>query len=368
MITNCRPLSIVEEYLSKYNLRYDAKRLGTNHFVPKLEREIVYGSQNMKDLISKIDLIAGSHCPVIIYGETGTGKGMMAQYIHEKSNRREHKLVEINCSALPENLIESELFGYEKGAFTGASANGKIGLFELAHDGTIFLDEIGEMPLHLQAKLLKVLDAGYVLRLGGTVYHKVNTRIVVATNKNLKELVKEGRFREDLFYRLNVLPITMPPLRDRKEDIYLLSQKIMDELNHKYDRKKFLTHDTITQLEAYHWPGNVRQLRNMIERMYVLQTGEAIEMEPVDIFLQDEEIYPLSHPCAESDVNQGSASGLNDEVTLKEYAHHAEKEYINRILSNCNGSISEAAKVLGIHRTSLYKKMHESFMCNEEKG
>jgi PAS domain S-box-containing protein len=198
IITNCRPLRVIDSFIRQYYGNPDIKKKSFEEpYRPKLEKELAYKSSKMKKMMRVVDAVASTDSTIIIYGETGTGKGLIAQYIHEKSNRRNKRLVDINCAAIPENLIESELFGYEKGAFTGASAEGKLGLFEIAHEGTLFLDEIGEMPLHFQAKLLKVLDAGYVLRLGGTVYHKVNARVIVATNKNLMQMVKQGKFRED---------------------------------------------------------------------------------------------------------------------------------------------------------------------------
>jgi PAS domain S-box-containing protein len=351
VITNCRPLRIIDSFYRQYYGEQDIrKKSSQEQFRPKLEKELVYQSPRMRKMMKVVDAVADTDSTVIIYGETGTGKGLIAQYLHEKSsrrNRRNKRFVDINCAAIPENLIESELFGYEKGAFTGASAEGKLGLFEIAHEGTLFLDEIGEMPLHLQAKLLKVLDAGYVLRLGGTVYHKVNARVIVATNKNLMQMVKQGKFREDLYYRLNVFNVTMPSLRDRKEDIPALSQRIVDELNFKYSQEKRISDETIDELIQYDWPGNVRELRNIIERIYVLSEGDVIDINSVSVLFDEEELF--------KEEKDGMPQPF-EQHTLKEYLEQVEKDYIDMILRNCNGSITEAAKVLGIHRTSLYKK------------
>ena len=360
IITNCRPLSVIESFYKQYNIHGLNKKNQTEPYTPNLEREFIYGSPTMQQLMKEIALIAHTDSTIIIYGQTGTGKGLIARYIHEKSPRRNGKFIEINCAAIPENLIESELFGYEKGAFTGANSNGKLGLFEIAHGGTIFLDEIGEMPLHLQTKLLKVLDAGYILRLGGTVYHKVNARVIVATNKNLKKLVKEGKFREDLYYRLNVFPITVPSLRDRKEDIPLLSQKILEELNYKYNTQKRINQETIIIFENYDWPGNVRQLRNIIERLYILCGDDELNLKSSTIRLDDYDIYDDKTSAEEKgEIAKSRDPNQYMELPLKEYMNQMEKYYIEKILQQCGGSVAEASKKIGIHRTSLYKKLNE---------
>ncbi|WP_130861004.1 sigma-54 interaction domain-containing protein [Bacilliculturomica massiliensis] len=369
IITNCRPLSVVDTFYEEY-VRETGKQDVKDHYLSKLEREFVYHSPLMKKLMEQVEIVARSECTVIIYGETGTGKGLLAQYIHDKSPRRTKRLIEINCAAIPDNLIESELFGYEKGAFTGASTEGKLGLFEVASGGTLLLDEIGEMPMHLQAKLLKVLDAGYILRVGGTVHHKVNTRVLVATNQNLKKLVREGKFREDLFYRLNVVPITMPPLSSRKEDIVHLAERILAELNQKYGGEKEISEKTMKCLEQYDWPGNVRQLRNVIERLYIMSPGKQLTLASEMTIKQDEDIYTAEDSGRQrrrkvaAEVKQTEARTVNDSAadngaTLRDYLAETEKEYIFETLSACGGSVPEAAKRLGVHRTSLYKKLNE---------
>lgn len=362
VITNCRPISVIRSFFEQYSTQIpNVEKDADDSFIPKTKKEFVYHSPKMRSLMKDIDIIANTNCTVIIYGETGTGKSMLAKYIHDKSPRRKNKFVEINCSAIPENLIESELFGYEKGAFTGADPQGKLGLFEIAHEGTIFLDEIGEMPYHLQTKLLKVLDTNYVLRLGGTIYRKVNTRVIVATNRNLKSQVKKGKFREDLFYRLNVFPVTMPPLRERKEDIKFLCEKIVEELNNKYTMEKKLATDTIRHFETYDWPGNIRQLRNIIERIYVMSRGNKIYIESPDILYGDDDIYienrpvPTNGSIFDAPVTEGS-----EMLPLKDYMDLIEKQYIQRAIDSCDGSVSDAAKKLGLHRTSLYKKLNKT--------
>lgn len=360
VITNCRPLRIIDSFYRQYYGEQDIrKKSSQEQFRPKLEKELVYQSPRMRKMMKVVDAVADTDSTVIIYGETGTGKGLIAQYLHEKSSRRNKRFVDINCAAIPENLIESELFGYEKGAFTGASTEGKLGLFEIAHEGTLFLDEIGEMPLHLQTKLLKVLDAGYVLRLGGTVYHKVNARVIVATNKDLGEMVRQGKFREDLYYRLNVFSVTIPSLRDRKEDIALLSQKIVDELNFKYNCEKILSERTIEKLVWFDWPGNVRQLRNIIERVYVLSKGQMIDIDSVSLLFDDEELFSEERNRISKRVQANDGAAQTPKPTLREYLEEIEKKYIDEVVRDCNGSITEAAKILGVHRTSLYKKKRD---------
>lgn len=358
VITNCRLISVVEKFYRQYNINNTGKRVDLEAYTSRLEREFVYNSLPMKRMMQEVDTIAMTDSTMIIYGRTGSGKGLLAQYIHDKSPRRKGNLVEINCSAIPENLIESELFGYEKGAFTGASISGKLGLFEIAHEGTIFLDEIGEMPLQLQAKLLKVLDAGYVMRVGGTVQHKVNARIIVATNKNLRELVKQGAFREDLYYRLNVFPLTMPCLRDRKEDIKLLTEKILDELNLKYGANKRISSTTLQYFMEYDWPGNIRQLRNIVERIYVTSLSDEIFLASREMLHEDDEMYMECIVNEKASWTTKFEEGEKKESpTLKEYLSHLENLYIQNTLDKCGGSVSLAAKILGVHRTSLYKKI-----------
>ncbi len=357
VITNCRPLRIIDSFYKQYyGDRIVKKKNIEEPFRPRLEKELAYQSPKMQRLMKVVNAVADTDSTVIIYGETGTGKGLIAQYLHEKSNRRNKRLVDINCAAIPENLIESELFGYEKGSFTGASAEGKLGLFEIAHEGTLFLDEIGEMPLHLQAKLLKVLDAGYVLRLGGTVYHKVNARVIVATNKNLLEMVKQGKFREDLYYRLNVFSVTMPSLRDRKDDIGILSQRIVDELNFKYSQEKSVSDKTIEKLIQFDWPGNVRQLRNIIERIYVLSKGPIIDIDSVSLLFDDEDLFKEERNDTPEPAGMDNFGDLTCKQTLKEYLEQVERNYIEGVLRECDGCVTKAAEILGVHRTSLYKK------------
>jgi DNA-binding NtrC family response regulator len=240
--------------------------------------EIIGQSSFLSHVFSQIDQIAPMNAIVLLLGETGTGKGVVARAIHSRSSRKNRPLITVNCTTLPATLIESELFGRERGAFTGSDAR-QIGRFELADGGTIFLDEIGELPLELQSKLLRVIQDGEFERLGNPRTIKTDVRIIAATNRNLGEAIKNGKFREDLFYRLNVFPITMPPLRQRKDDIALLVNHFVTKFNHKNGKKiETITKDTLENLHNYHWPGNVRELESVIERAVIVSQGTALQV------------------------------------------------------------------------------------------
>jgi DNA-binding NtrC family response regulator len=240
--------------------------------------EIIGQSSILSRVFSQIDQIAPMNATVLLLGETGTGKGVVARAIHSRSSRKNRPLITVNCTTLPATLIENELFGRERGAFTGSDAR-QIGRFELADGGTIFLDEIGELPLELQSKLLRVIQDGEFERLGNPRTIKTDVRIIAATNRNLGEAIKNGKFREDLYYRLNVFPITMPPLRQRKDDIALLVNHFVTKFNHKNGKKiETVTKDTLDNLHNYHWPGNVRELESVIERAVIVSQGTALQV------------------------------------------------------------------------------------------
>jgi transcriptional regulator with GAF, ATPase, and Fis domain len=257
--------------------------------------EIIGQSSILSDVFLRVEQVAPMNATVLLLGETGTGKGVVARAIHSSSTRKERSMITVNCATLPANLIESELFGRERGAFTGAIAR-QIGRFELADKGTIFLDEIGEMPLELQAKLLRVLQDGEFERVGSPRTIKTDVRIIAATNRNLEHEIKSGRFREDLYYRLNVFPITVPPLRQRKEDIPLLVNHFVTKFNKKIGKRiETVSKDTLNILQEYHWPGNVRELESVIERAVIISRGSALQVldsfdtfnKPVDLVVQD---------------------------------------------------------------------------------
>jgi len=292
---------------------------------------------NVFDLVTQV---AYSDTSVLILGESGTGKEKIADCIHHLSRRSAKPFVKVNCATLPANLIESELFGHEKGAFTGAFDK-RIGKFEQAEGGTIFLDEIGEMPVELQVKLLRVLQEKEIERLGGRQPIKVNVRIIAATNRNLEKEVAEGKFRLDLYYRLNVFPITMPPLRQRKEDIPLLARHFMDHYNKKTGKKVTEIADRVLRdMMAYDWPGNIRELQHSIERSVLLAKGPIIE----DILLP---------------VDKRREIPVNDETRIKTM-HENEKDHILAVLRKCHGRIwgpGAAAEILNIPPSTLKYKM-----------
>jgi formate hydrogenlyase transcriptional activator len=301
--------------------------------------EIVGHSDTIKHVLLKIEQVAPTDSTVLITGETGTGKELVARAIHKWSSRKGRALVSVNCAALSPSLIESELFGHEKGAFTGATAR-KVGRFELASEATIFLDEIGELPLELQVKLLRVIQEGEFERLGGTKTIKVDARVIAATNRNLKIAVEKRTFREDLWYRLNVFPIIVPPLRDRSEDIPSLVEHFVKKFAQKVDRKiSSIPPATMRVLSEYTWPGNVRELANVIERA-VINTDDSV-LRIVDNFERTNEEQQI--PA---------------DKTLEEI----EKEYIVRILTSTNWQLDGprgAARILGLNPSTLRARMNK---------
>lgn len=240
------------------------------------ESGFITGKQEDKGVKSKLIKLARLDVPILLKGETGVGKGVAAKVIHNAGKNRNKAMIKINCGIIPENLIESELFGYEQGAFTGAEKGGKKGKVEMAEGGTLFLDEIGEMPLHVQVKLLDFIQDGTFTRVGGTQEHKINTRIIAATNRNLEKMCREGSFREDLYYRINVMPFEIPPLRERPDDLDALVKYFITRCNNKYGERKEFSDKANDAMKMYSWPGNIRQLENTIERLYVLAEGNII--------------------------------------------------------------------------------------------
>ncbi len=320
-----------KKYLNELNF-YKSKFIKNSNFIGE--------SPKIQEIKEVINYVAKTEVTVLITGETGCGKEVIAKEIHDKSNRNKLPYIKVNCAAIPENLIESELFGYEKGAFTGALSKDKLGMFEVANGGTILLDEIGEMPLNLQSKLLRVLQEKEIRRIGGTKSIKLDVRVIASTNCNLKELIKSGKFREDLYYRLNVLPIRIPPLRERKDDIPLLAHEFLEKLNIKYNKKKVFDSLGMQVLEQYEWPGNVRELQNVIERLVVINDDDFIDFDSVVNILGKDKIHI------------GSA---NENLMLKEAVELFEKEIIERALKK-HGSTYKAAKVLGVTQPTVFRK------------
>lgn len=273
------------------------------------ENEIIAESREMRnilDVAAKLSRIEASN--ILILGESGTGKSLLSKFIHSTSRRRKKPIIEINCAAIPENLLEAELFGYEKGAFTGAREQGKAGLFELAHEGTLFLDEIGDMPLSLQAKLLKYLDDKKIMRLGGTKTIAIDCIIIAATNQDLEKNVREKKFRKDLFYRLNSFTLNIPPLRERPEDIFLLMDHYLTQYNAKYGLKRRITPQFATQLQRHSLPGNVRELKNLIKRAVVMSADDTLDVSTIQNF------QGTGDTCSRAKQRMGDEVGLKDQV------------------------------------------------------
>jgi two-component system nitrogen regulation response regulator NtrX len=299
----------------------------------------------MQRLRDQVAMAAPTHGRVLIFGENGTGKELVARTIHGLSRRRGAAFVEVNCAAIPEELIESELFGHVKGAFTGAVGD-RQGKFELADGGTIFLDEVGDMSLKTQAKVLRVLQEQVVDRVGGSSSRRVDVRVVAATNKDLTHEIRGGRFREDLFFRLNVIPIFVPPLRDRDEDIPPLVEHFMTEFAREYGRRsKRVAAAAMTVLQRAPWPGNVRELRNVVERLVIMVPGDCIEVDHL-AFLDGSGAAP-----ADDAIGSGSV------VSLQEARERFERDYILQVLERQSGNISRTAEALGVERSNLYRKM-----------
>ncbi len=314
------------------------------------ESTIVVKSPAMRRLFSEAADIAQTDGSVMLSGEPGVGKEVVARFIHRNSKRASKPFIPVNCAAIPKDLIESEFFGYEKGAFTGANREGKSGLFEFADGGTLFLDEIGELPIALQPKLLRVLDSGEVQRIGGKKIIKTDVRIISATNRDLIKMMKQNLFREDLYYRLNVIPIKIPPLRERREEIADMANRFLTEHNRKYGTQKQFAIQTIEVFNRYSWPGNVRELRNVVERMATVSKNNVLYLEKG---LGDEEVKP------EVSCTPATTESLNGyDATLKEAVHNFETAYIKAIVEMCGGNVTEAAQKLGIHRSSIYRKLN----------
>jgi PAS domain S-box-containing protein len=298
-------------------------------------------SKEVQSIIQMIHQVANLDVTVLITGETGTGKEVVANDIYMNSNRKGKQFIKVNCAAIPPSLLEAELFGYEAGSFTGASSKGKIGMFELADKGTLLLDEIGEMPLELQSKLLRIIQEKEVTRVGGTKSIKFDVRILAATNCNLYEQVKLGKFREDLFYRLSVFPINIPPLRERTQDIELLTKHYLNIYNTKYKKQVVLDPEVYEVFKTYTWPGNIRELRNIIERMVIVS----------------EKNQKIHSGLAKKllNINVESTEKTNGELSLKEIVEKVEKKTIEKALRDY-GSTRKAAAVLKISQSAVVKK------------
>ncbi|MFA5246242.1 MAG: sigma 54-interacting transcriptional regulator [Pedobacter sp.] len=335
VVSNLRDLTELNKLsfeLNKAKLELETYRMGN------LSENIIYRSIEMARNVEKAIKVAKFDSTVMLLGESGVGKEVLAKLIYSSSKRSKEPFVNINCATIPYNLFESELFGYEGGTFTGGSKEGRIGLLELANNGTAFLDEIGEMPLDLQVKLLRVLQEREFLRVGGRKQIKLDIRIIAATNRNLEEMVKKGQFREDLYWRLNVVSIHILPLRKRREDIPALIYHFMQNFNQKHNTNKTITAAVIAKMVEYNWPGNVREIENTIERMLVLSTGSTIDLDSL---------------WFDSDQNI-----IEKWATLNywEVMNETEKRLITQVYNDCK-STRKAAKILGIDQSTIVKKL-----------
>jgi two-component system, NtrC family, nitrogen regulation response regulator NtrX len=344
-----KPLSLDKTVLVVANaLRQRTLEAENRALRARVDRQytMVGESAAIRQVRDQIAMAAPTNGRVLIYGENGTGKELVARGIHMSSRRRSGQFVEVNCAAIPEELIESELFGHVRGAFTGAVAD-RRGKFEVADGGTIFLDEIGDMSLKTQAKVLRVLQEQVMEPVGGTNRIRVDARVVAATNKDLQAEIKAGQFREDLYFRLNVIPIFVPPLRERQEDIPLLADHFMAEFSQEYGRRlKRLDATAIKTLQRYNWPGNVRELRNVIERLMIMVPGDAIGAS--DLSFLDVPLMPAA---------AAASTGSPEKMTLHEARDQFERDLILKTLAEQQGNMSRTAEVLGVERSNLYRKM-----------
>lgn len=354
IVTNVRDLTEI------YNLKavVQEKTAAMDRLAMELEH-LQTTSEDNQEIIAKDETtlaamllanrVASMDTTVILLGETGVGKEVMARYIFQHSHRAKNSFIKVNCGAIPENLIESELFGYEGGAFTGANKNGKIGLFELANKGTLFLDEIGELPKDMQVKLLRVLQEQEILRVGGTKPVKIDVRIIAATNRNLEEMVSDGTFREDLYYRLTVFPISIPPLRMRKKDIIPLALSFLEKLNQKYQLKKYFTDLSMQLLHEYDWPGNIRELKNIVERAII------IKPENLHIHSPNKPIVIIKEKENTSTSEKFSSVMPEFPINLKNTLEKIEYTYMVQAYKFF-GNVRDAAKNLGLTPSTFVRK------------
>jgi len=332
-----KALEVIRTHAENQYLRQEQMKKTTSMLIGK--------SASIQKIQQQIQKIAPTDTTVLITGESGTGKDLIARAIHQSSFRSNKPFIKVDCSALNENLLESELFGHERGAFTGAHQR-KQGRFELADGGTIFLDEIGEISSNVQIKLLRILQDRSFERVGGTKTHSVNVRIISATNQNLAQMIKDKKFREDLYYRLNIVPIELPPLRERKEDIPDLVEFFLEKIRNKTKRNIQMDTEVIELFQNYAWPGNIRELHNMVERIAVLAPFETIEKKDLPTEMTQTEITPF-------DEDEKSSKLLTDAL------EDLEKKLILQALNECHGVKAQAAQKLGIKSSALYYKLEK---------
>ena len=316
-------------------------------FIKEKKVDMVVCDENTIKTLLLADSVAKMDTTVVLCGESGVGKEVFAKYIRDNSRRKDAPYVKVNCGAIPENLIESELFGYEKGSFTGANKSGKIGLFEMADHGTIFLDEIGELPLNMQVKLLRVLQEQEIERIGGTKPVRIDVRVIAATNRNLEKMMEEKKFREDLYYRLMVFPIHIPALRERKKDIEPLAEYFLKELNNRYKGNKHLAENCMMILENYQWPGNVRELKNIVERAFIISQSDEITTESIPI--TDANVHMNKYRKAKASL------AIDTDIPMEDAIKQMEMIYMDKAFEKY-GNVRDAAESLGMSASTFVRK------------
>ena len=366
VMTNNRSDSIMNEFVRQ--LAYEQEQHAhyknlTDYLYTFNEEQMVCTSEKMHAIRRECAAIALSDSSVMLIGESGVGKEMVAKFIHSKSPRNAHAFIPVNCSAIPPELFESEFFGYRPGAFTGANAKGKAGLLQMAHMGTLFLDELGELPLLMQSKLLRFVESGEFYPIGSNKPEKVDVRIITATNRNLLAMINEKTFRDDLYYRLHVLPIRIPPLRERPEDILSIATYYVNRYNQKYSKEIGISEESKKVLLKYAWPGNVRELRNVIERAVLISPPGTRSLSLESILYQE----------WESSAEVPSRSASPEEIfalpsldlPLNQAVELFEQHYIDAVIQKNGGQLAKAAKSLGIHRTTLYRKQGKPLISQD---
>lgn len=334
-----------ELHRTKEVTRYYQHELEKRH-LPSSFSEYICSNSKTKEMLFLASKVAKTDSTVLIRGESGVGKEVLARAIYNECKRNKMPFIKVNCASIPENLLESELFGYDEGAFTGAKRGGKLGKFELAQGGTIFLDEIGDMTFNMQAKILRVLQEKEIERVGGTKTVSLDVRVIAATNRNLESMIQEGTFRSDLYYRLNVVPLNIPPLRERKDDIILIARNIMEKFKNDNDETVPLSSDVIRILQNYDWPGNIRELQNALEHASVVRSTNKIEVADLPKYLTLDKYNDI-------EIKQFKT------YNLKEHIEVIEKELIGESLKRNNNNKSKAINELGISRRTFYEKLNK---------
>lgn len=363
VVTLLQDVNSFDELYHSLLKKHEIINYGSKSAAAKEKPDIVAKSPSFRQILDTAANVSALDSTILLYGESGSGKEILAQYIHDHSTRREKPMITINCAAFPENLIEAELFGYEKGSFTGASREGKTGLIEAADGGTLFLDEINSLPLNVQGKFLRALEEKSITRIGSTKTKKVDFRLITATNRSLSEMVQAGTFREDLYYRIQIIPLTIPPVRNRREDIVPLCLHFLHYFCRKYTIQKSFSDDVLAQAEAYSWPGNVREIRNFVERMVVMTPRSTREISTIPPgFLSpsgENDTRSASDPrpvtASETLVPIPPLSPITPEFARQKLS----RERILAALEACGGRREAAAKLLGISRRYLQYKIKE---------